>query len=390
MRSSTYRTRRAWRLVPVAALALALVPAAQSGAATGTRADLQRSLDAIVEAGAVGAQAEVVDARGRWRGVSGTAELGGRQPVPARGRFRIGSTTKTFTATVLLQLVAERRVGLDDPIERHLPRLVPGGRDITVRQLLNHTSGLREYLEDTEALPMKGERFLTKVRFATYTPERLVRMATGRPPYFPPGTGWHYSNTNYVLAGLIIEKVTGHTYAEEVERRVLRPLRLRHTSVPGTRTAIPGPHAHGYLKVAEPGGGVRSADVTRLNPSWAGAAGEIISTTGDLNRFFAALLGGELLPPQQLAAMKTTVATGSPDGGRDGLGLMRLTLRCGMTVWGKDGGIQGFSTQSLHSEDGRRHVSLSVTHRDFFGVDYQRVIAALQQAATAALCGRQA
>ncbi|MBG6093779.1 serine hydrolase domain-containing protein [Actinomadura viridis] len=368
-------------LSTAAAMSVGLAPAAHAATAT-AGPDLQRSLDAVVAAGAVGVQAETVDERGVWRGTSGTARLGGSRPVPRQGRFRIGSTTKTFTATVLLQLVAERRLGLDDPVERHLPGLVPNGEHITVRQVLNHTSGLREYLEDSDAYPIRGQEFLDKVRFTGFSPERIVRGAARKEPYFPPGGGWHYSNTNYLLAGLVIEKVTGRPYGEEVRRRIIVPLGLGNTSVPGGRTSVPGPHAHGYMRV-----GGRAVDITRLDPSWAGAAGEMISTTGDLNRFFGALLGGRLLPPAQLAAMQTTVATGSPDGSADGLGLMRMPLSCGVTVWGKDGGIHGFTTQSLHSSDGRRHISISVNEADFFGEEYPQVIAAVQKAATAAFCG---
>ncbi|MER6949194.1 serine hydrolase domain-containing protein [Nonomuraea sp. NPDC000554] len=373
----------------VATLAIVFAPAAQSaGAATSApavspRPDLQRSLDAIVAAGALGVQAEVIDRQGVWRGVSGSARLDKRQPVTQQGLFRIGSTTKTFTATVLLQLVAEKRVGLDDPIERYLPRLVPNGKNITVRQLLNHTSGLREYLQDTEAIPMSGVDFLTKVRFTSFTGEQLVSHSTKYAPDSPPGTRWSYSNTNYVLAGLIIAKVTGHSYEEEVQRRILEPLGLWNTYVPGTRTSIRGSHAHGYMRVTQ-NGQTRSVDITRLNPSWAGAAGEMISTTGDLNRFFAALLDGRLLPPAQLAAMKTTVPMGT--GSSDGLGIVEWPLSCGTKVWGKDGTIQGFETQSLHSSDGRRHISISVNTPEFLGANQQKIWAAIQKSAATAFC----
>ncbi|MFI0447237.1 serine hydrolase domain-containing protein [Actinomadura sp. 6N118] len=380
------RVRTAFVAVTVATAVLA-APAVPGSAAVDHRSDLQRSLDAIVAAGAVGAQAEAVGPHGRWRGVAGTARLGEQKPVPEQGRFRIGSTTKTFTATVLLQLVAEKKVGLDAPIERYLPGLVPNGDHITVRQLLNHTSGLREYLEDTETLPMDGDAFLAKVRYATWAPKDLVRLSTKRPPYFPPGTDWHYSNTNYVLAGLIIEKVTGRSYATEVRRRIVQPLGLRHTYLPGTRTGIRGPHAHGYLRFVS-NGQAKTVDVTRLNPSWGWAAGEIVSTTGDLNRFFDALLGGRLLPPAQLAQMRTTVPTPSPDGSADGLGMGKIRLSCGVTAWGKDGGIQGFSTQSLHSADGRRHISLSVTLPEFYGPGFPKIWDAIQQTATKALCSK--
>ncbi|TDC55045.1 class A beta-lactamase-related serine hydrolase [Actinomadura sp. KC345] len=366
------------------AAAAAVTGGTVAGAQAGTRTDLQRSLDGIVSAGAVGVQAEAISGHRTWRGTSGTARLKGGQPVPRRGLFRIGSTTKTFTATVVMQLVAERKVGLDDPVERYLPGLVPNGENITVRQLLNHTSGLREYLEDTQKFPLKGQDFLDRMRFVDHAPRDLVRAGVRLPPPFPPGTGWRYSNTNYVLAGLIIEKVTGRSYAEEVRRRIIRPLGLGDTSLPGKRTSIPGPHAHGYIQVTKDGT-PRPVDITRLNPSWSWAAGEMISTTADVNRFFAALLDGRLLPPAQLKAMKTTVPFPLPNGSTDGLGMVKMPLPCGISVWGKDGGLHGYMTQSVHSEDGRRHLTISANLREFA---FAEVGEAIDKTVTDAFCGR--
>jgi D-alanyl-D-alanine carboxypeptidase len=340
--------------------ALALAPAPASAAVAGTghddvpRPDLQQALDAVVSTGASGTLAEVRDEQGRWRGSGGVAQLGTQRPVPVDGRFRAGSITKTFVATVALQLVAERRLRLDDSVERWLPGLVPGGAGMTVRQLLSHTSGIYNY---TDAMPLSGEEFLRDIRFRTFTPYQLVRIATAHPPNFPPGQGWQYSNTGYILIGLIIEKATGHSYGQEVKRRILHPLGLRHTYLPGRWPFVPGPHSHGYLPVGE-GDNLRLVDVTALNPSWAWAAGEIISTTADLNRFYAALLGGRLLRPAQLAAMRTTVPV--EEGFGYGLGLYSIDLPCGVTVWGHDGGIHGYLTFSLHSADNRRHLTLSV------------------------------
>jgi D-alanyl-D-alanine carboxypeptidase len=342
--------------------ALAVAPAGAAVAPAGggaPRPDLQQALEEVVRSGASAALAEVRDEQGRWRGSAGEARLGTGRPVPVNGRFRVGSITKSFVATVVLQLSAERRLRLDDPIERHLPGLVPGGAGITVRQLLNHTSGIFNYTEDSEALPLVGAEFLAQTRFRTYRPEQLVRIATAHPPYFPPGQGWHYSNTNYILAGLIIEKVTGRPYGHEVERRIIRPLGLRHTYVPGRSPFVPGPHAHGYLgPYAGEDPELRTVDITNVNPTWAWAAGEIISTTADLNRFYTALFGGRLLRPAQLAEMRATVPV--EPGYSYGLGVYSLDLPCGGRLWGHDGGIHGYLTWSLHSEDGRRHLTLSV------------------------------
>lgn len=346
----------------LAAAALAGTSPAAAIAATDRPApdhDLQQALDAVVDAGALGAQARVIADGDRWSGTSGSATLSSDRPVPSDGRFRVGSVTKTFVSTVLLQLVAEERISLDDAVEDHLPGVVPGGGDITVRHLLNHTSGIFNYTEDGEALPLTGSEWLEQVRFRTYAPAELAGIATAHDPYFAPGDGWYYSNTNYVLAGMIIESVTGNAYGDEVRDRIIEPLGLRHTSVPGTRTGIRGPHAHGYVTVADDDG-ERSVDVTRLNPSWAGAAGEMISTTRDLNRFYTALFGGELLAAEQLDAMLTTVPV---EGGAAsyGLGVSRYEASCGVVLQGHNGGIHGYSTVSAHSADGRSHVTVSVT-----------------------------
>ncbi|MCO5993191.1 serine hydrolase domain-containing protein [Actinoallomurus rhizosphaericola] len=387
------RAKARWRTVTVwaACLAALAAPITSAGAAGGrapvspARGErLQRSLDAVTAAGAVGVQAEVVGTDGRWRGVSGHARLGGAQPVPRRGRFRIGSITKSFTATVLLQLAAQGRVGLDDPVERYLPGLVPGGRHITLRRLLNHTSGIADYLDDTTTYPISGREFLEKVRFHTFPAERLARSGVALPRYFPPGEGWHYSNTNYVLAGLIIEKVTGRSWHDEVTRRIVRPLGLHETTVPDHDPGIPGPHAHGYMEIDG-----RAVDITRMNPSIAGSAGAMISTTGDLDRFYAALLGGRLLPARWLAEMEKTVPIpgSGPAGEADGLGIDSSRLPCGVTVWGYDGGIVGYGSQSLHTADGRRGITLSVTLRDLSDPHTPQILDAIQSTVDTAFCG---
>jgi D-alanyl-D-alanine carboxypeptidase len=212
--------------------------------------------------------------------------------------------------------------------------------------LLNHTSGLFNY---TEGLDLSPEGWLAQ-RYRSWQPEELVALAVSHPPLFAPGTDWSYSNTNYVLLGMVIEAVTGRGYATEIRNRIIRPLHLRQTESPGTRLDIAGPHAHGYLPVDG-----SPVDVTRLNPSIAGAAGDLISSTADLNTFFKALLTGRLLRPAQLAEMQTTVA-----GHGYGLGLERETLPCGTEVFGHGGDIFGYATISLHTAAGRRQLTASV------------------------------
>lgn len=304
---------------------------------------VQSGLDRMAADGAQGVQVRVVDGGKTMLLRSGTARLGSARPVPLNGRFRVGSVTKTFTATVVLQLVAEGRVALDEPVASYLPGLLPDGDRITVRMLLQHTSGLYDY---TNALGLEPENF-PRVRFREFAPRELVAMSTARPLDFEPGAKFAYSNTNYVVAGLLIEKATGQSYERAVERRVLRPLGMRETRMGGR--APHGPHAHGYMVIGD-----RPVDVTAMNSSMAWAAGAMISTTADLDRFYAALLSGRVLAPAQLAEMKTTV-----DG--YGLGLYEAPLPCGRSVWGHDGGIPGYATFVMSTEDATTRLEMSVT-----------------------------
>lgn len=244
--------------------------------------------------------------------------------------FRAGSITKTFVATVVLQLAAEGRLGLDDTVDRYLPGLVRGhgndGRHLTLRSLLSHTSGLFNYTADTTVpVPL--------------TPDQAVRTALAHSPG-PLGT-YAYSNTNFVLLGLIIQAVTGRTYATEAERRIITPLHLSGTSFPGARTTLPAPHSRAYT----PGG----RDITELDPRQAGASGELISTLADLSRFYAALLGGTLLPAPQRHELLSTDAT----QGVYALGIYPQRLSCGLTVWGHAGHISGSYVRAATTPDGR-------------------------------------
>jgi D-alanyl-D-alanine carboxypeptidase len=251
--------------------------------------------------------------------------------------FRGGSITKTFIATVVLQLAAEHRLKLSDTVEQHLPGLVRGagndGRALTLRALLTHTSGLYDFTADTG-----GVVPLTSVQ--------AVRIALTHPPAHPGR--FSYSNTNYVLLGLVVEQVTGHSYATEAERRVIAPLGLTGTSFPGSRTALPPPHGRAYA--------TDGTDVTRLDPRVAGAAGELVTTLADLDRFYAALLDGRLLPSRWLREMLDTRTA----QGLYGMGLYPVKLPCGTTVWGHNGRISGSYVRTAASVDGRRVLTFRV------------------------------
>ncbi|GIH19343.1 serine hydrolase [Rugosimonospora africana] len=342
-----------------------------SKAATGqSRPQLQEAIQEIVDAGIAGVQLRVHDQRGDWAGSAGVSRLGAAAKPPTDGRFRIGSTTKTFTATVVLQLVGEDKIGLDTPVADYLPQFGLDRR-ITVRMLLQHTSGLFEFTGQSypdgtyvAGIPWSGKEWVDN-RFRTYRPEDLVRFALSKPALFAPGTDWSYSNTNYVLARLLIEKVTGHSYADEVQRRIVRPLGLSGTVVPGTSPQIPGPHAHAYYQYEE-AGQPKTVDITRQNPSWISSAGEMISTTKDLNTFISALLGGRLLPRPLLAEMLKPHATSDPTSDY-GLGLFELhaDANCSGTILiNHNGSVQGYATLMYSTPDGSKSLTASLTYVD--------------------------
>ncbi|MEV0557991.1 serine hydrolase domain-containing protein [Streptomyces sp. NPDC050597] len=325
---------------------------------------LQAGVDAILKTGSVGVVAQSTGPRGSRYATAGVADKTTGAAARSGDRFRMASASKTFVATVVLQLVGEGRLSLDDTVEHLLPGVVSGngndGSRITVRQLLQHTSGLFNYTADFPSLT--SVEAYQAGRYTTWTPEQLVGIAMRHAPDFEPGAKWSYSNTNYILAGMIIEKVTGHSWEQQVTKRIIRPLGLRDTSAPTTDTRIPGRHLHGYSDFGKTG---PTIDTTAFNPSAGGAAGAMIGTTADLTRFYQALLGGKLLRSAQLAEMKTTVRAAEMDpvwpGARYGLGLMEIPLTCGGVYYSHGGDLPGYTTRDGVSPDGRRAVVLNAT-----------------------------
>jgi D-alanyl-D-alanine carboxypeptidase len=345
--------RSGWVAVALAVLlvlggAAPSVAGTQAGGAPLPRRQLQGLLDELVTGGMPGAVGLARHGGQAWRGASGLADLDTRRPMRPGDRYKVGSVTKTFTATVVLQLVAEHRLRLGDSVERWLPGLVPNGDHITVHQLLQHTSGLFSYDED----PRIFAPYLQGDFDFVWRPRQLVAIATEHPPLFAPGAGWSYSNTGYVLLGLIIEEATGTSLGRQLKARLFGPLGLHHTSFPTTDPRIAGRHAHGYLLDGTP------QDVTGISPSWAWAAGAMVSTVEDVARFYRALLGGRLLPARLLRAMQTTVDAES--GLRYGLGLFAVELPCGGTVWGHEGGLPGYENWALASSSGDDQVVMMV------------------------------
>jgi D-alanyl-D-alanine carboxypeptidase len=352
--------------------------AAPAAATAGTDRDaLQRDAEAIVQQGAPGVLAEVDTPRGDVRVRAGLGDVEAGTPVPWDAHFRIGSFTKTYVAATVLQLVGEGRLSLDDTVDRWLPGVVEGngndGRAITIRQLLQHTSGLPEYLEGFTWL--FAQDTFEQRRFETVTEVQALEAAMRQAPAFAPGTSWAYSNTNYLLAGMLIERITGRSWQEEVRRRIIEPLGLHDTTAPDTEPGLPQPHAIGYERFPGPDATDddqdygEPIDATELNPSWGGAAGAMISTTEDGNRFLQALMRGRVLKPAQLAEMKRTVPTDDEfrenwPGARYGLGLMLVPNSCG-GAWGHGGDIQGFKTRNGVTGDGSRSVVVSMNTDSF-------------------------
>jgi D-alanyl-D-alanine carboxypeptidase len=364
---------RRWIAIGLSAIAVATFSAAVPGAAASAsvqgqhvygQQDLQRDLDAIVATGVPGVLAEVRAGGRTLRGTSGVGDLDSQAPVNGSGFFRIGSNTKTFVAVVVLQLAAEHRLSLEDTVERWLPGVVHGngndGSKVTIRELLQHTSGLHNYTDDLQAQITSPEA-ARKLEFHQFSRQDLLNIALAQPPGFAPGTSWSYSNTNYILLGMIIEKVTRDSWQQEVARRIIIPLGLHHTYAPGASTQLPQPHATGYLFFDRS----TRIDTTAENMSWADSAGALISTAADMTRFWSAIGRGTLLRPAQVRQMRQTVPADSGDtatvpGSRYGLGIFFTPLSCGGGYWSHGGDVPGYDTVDAVSADGRTTVVLSV------------------------------
>ncbi|MEA2468580.1 MAG: D-alanyl-D-alanine carboxypeptidase [Thermoleophilaceae bacterium] len=342
-----------------AALAVA-VPAASAKAAerpapskAPAAATVRRSLNRLVDAGAPGAVA-LVRVHGRTtRIAAGYADTRTKRRMRASDRFRVGSVTKTFVATVILQLAGEGRLSLDDSVEHWLPGEVPNGGAITVHQLLSMTSGIFDYLNDGDDTVLRREIADPNTRF---TPNELVAIATSHAPRFAPGTSWSYSNTGYILLGQIAENAAGRPIADLLRDRIFTPAGLRATSFE-TGPRIAGTHAHGYDALT----GKTLRDVSVLDQSWAWTAGAIVSNADDIARFYRALLKGRLLRPDLLTAMETTVPMGAPAprGFTYGAGISTVPMPCGL-AWGHNGSTPGYLTSVLNSRGGRRQVVLMI------------------------------
>ncbi len=263
----------------------------------------------------------------------GYADLAKRRPLSAADHFRIGSNTKTFVVAVLLQLVDEKRLSLDDPISRFsIGVTIPNADKITVRELCQMRSGLFEAYDSPEMAKMNVKPNMT------FDPRTIIRWAVRQRPYFPPGQGYHYSNTNYLIIGLIVERVAHDTVGDQIRKRLIAPFGLTHTLYPETQT-MPDPWAHGYALDAHR----RWEDVSGTIPvSLMGAAGAMISDMGDMKRWIELYVTGKTSAPATYRALTQCVPTGQP-GLAFGLG-----LGCSVGWYGYTGGLPGYNTADYY------------------------------------------
>ncbi|MER7046460.1 serine hydrolase domain-containing protein [Streptomyces jumonjinensis] len=351
----------------------------------------------LKDAGYVGIAVEVRHGHRRTHAGAGEAVLGSGRPASRDAVFRAASVTKTFVATVVLQLVAEGRLSLDDTVEKWLPGVVGGngndGRRITLRHLLQHTSGIYNW-DHIEVTGDTAEDF-ERTRFDRFTPKESIAHAMRHQPDFPPAAPddpaprWNYSNPGYLIAGMVIEKAAKRPWAEEVERRIIRPLGLRDTYAPGDDPYLRAPHARTYHKFR---GSDRWTDTTVRNMTSADASGALVSTRRDLDRFYTALLGGRLLPAAQLAEMRRTVPVGgvyeeAMPGLGYGLGLMRQPLGCGGHRWGHGGDLDGTTVRTGFTDDGSRSVVVTASGKTADFTQLMRAERAVQRLVERALCG---
>ncbi|WNM29029.1 serine hydrolase domain-containing protein [Streptomyces sp. Li-HN-5-11] len=378
---------------PASAAAPAPAPTAGAAAAPLPGLDpaaLKAAIGGLPNADVTGALVRITGSAGHWTGTSGVGDLRTGQGVPRDAYIRIGSISKVFTAAIVLQLAAEHRIDLDKPVQQYLPGVLPAGvPPIEVGQLLNHTSGLPRPAQSADFGDGSPEWFAAH-RLKSFTPQQVIDLMEGQPMQFAPGTAQQYSGMNYFVAGLLVEKITGHTFAHEVRSRITRPLGLRHTYVPDADDPrLPGPHSHGYLTVTSPDGTTHPVDVTEQSP-WPWAEGGMISTPADLDRFLTELIRGRLLPPARQAELFTVPDVPSfhssqcrteADAGRAcmSMGLMRVEASNGVVVWGKTGSRPGWTSGVFATRDLSRKIVYSVNPTNLNGTEMgciQRIAAA--------------
>jgi D-alanyl-D-alanine carboxypeptidase len=350
-------------LAVVLTLGVGTAPAAKA-----KRLNLGQVARTLVKDGAPGAIVYVRTPTGARAGVAGYADKNAHVSMRAADRYRIASLTKAFTSALVLQLESEGKLDIDDPVEKYLPHVVPNGSAITLRELLNHTSGLYEYTDEpafSQAVFDNPER--------TWAPLELTALAFAHPPYFAPGSDYHYSNTNYILLGLVVEEVDGKPLAQSLQQRIIGPLGLTSTSLPTTIELGPD-FVHGYLTLD----GSPLVDLAPLlSPSIGWSAGGIVSNARDVTTFYRGLLTGKLLPAAQLAEMETPSQT----SGTYGLGIDNINQGCGPGFGHLGDFSNAWRTEVLATKNGKRQAVVMVNVDDSH-VDWSRI----ESAAARALC----
>ncbi len=357
MKLSSARKLLGRKLIPInlgLAMTLATITGVNAETNTDFAARTRAAMDKVIAAGAPGVIALMREGDETIHLATGFGNLSAKIPLEVTDRTRIGSLIKSFVAVAVLQLVGEGKLDLDETVENIIPGLIPNGADITVRQLLNHTSGIFDYWQD--------EAFFNQLLadpMRAWTPEQLVKFARSHAPLSAPGEKWSYANTNYILLGRIVEVTTGRPLAAELEARIFEPLKLTHTSFDSS-PEIAGFHMQGYAILGEP----LPVDVTMVSPTAAWAAGgSIVSTAEDIASFYAALMDGRLLTPDLLSSMLTTVSAG--EGLNYGLGIAEVQVTCG-SAWGHQGEFPGYLNFALTSKDGNRQAVVLV---NFYSLD---------------------
>lgn len=276
-----------------------------------------------------------VPSRGAWVKTKGKSNITTGKVIEPDERVRVASITKTFIATVVLQLAEENKLSLDDKLEKYAPN-IPRANEITIRQLCNMTSGIYSIGEDE-----KFNNILASQPLGKWTPPELVNIALSHDPYFAPGQGWHYSDTNYILLGIIIQKVTGNRVEEEVQRRIIGPLGLKNTTFP-EGPDMTGKYARGYMMKD---GNQELVDITRTDPSGPWAAGAIVSNLDDLKVWVKALADGQLLnATSQKEQLKwIDVPSLAKLDGKYGLGILSIS-----GFVGHNGTILGYNSAMYH------------------------------------------
>lgn len=329
--------------------------------------NLQRVTDQLVEAGAPGAAARIDLEMGAMMAASGTADLRTGRPMMSDLNFRVGSVTKSFVAALVLKLVSEGIVDLSDTVGRWLPGILSYGDRVTVKQLLNHTAGVPQFTD----IVWRELYASPSGRFRRWSPRELVALVAAEPLDFPPGSAWPYSNTGYVLLGLIVEGATEATLESELDNRIFDPFELHQTSLPIAVLDIPDPAARGYIPPLGPELEVVEGplqDFTEQDPSYTWASGAAVSNLGNLTRFFRVLLGGGFLPSEMMSELLTTVDVPQdsiplPLLDRYGLGVVELDVPSGVLV-GHAGGLPGFLNMTLSTRNGGRQLAVMVNVGD--------------------------